>query len=276
MKIIDCFPFFNEFLLLDVRVAELDDVVDKFVIVESAETFTGVDKPLYLSECIKTRYAKYADKIHLITVPKHVPDLSSIPDGQPVYEPHWHREFFQKNHISKENLSSLSLADDDIIIYGDADEITKNSAVRDIKEGKLGNEGGRFGGPTYYYKFNLVMSWQRPDRNDPELSHKTGWVPYRNFTNFNSERESGRTILPNSMWHFSYLMSAEDIKTKMESFSHQEFRGLATMNHIVHALDNNKDVLSRPGIKFTAVEIDETFPRYVKENKDLLKQWIAE
>lgn len=275
MKIVDCFPFFNEFTLLDARLAELGDIVDKFVVIESTETFTGKEKPLYLSECIKTRYAKYVDKIDVIVAPKFVPDSSNVPSDVPVSKIQWYREFFQKNHISKEGLSYLNLADDDVIIYGDADEITRNSVVRDIKDGKLTGDEGKFSGPTYYYKLNLMLAWARLDYDEPELSHKSGWISYKNLTNFSEEREKRRDLLPNSMWHFSYLMTPEAIKTKMESFSHQEFKHLIDIDHICKAVSNNQDVLGRPQSKFIVVDIDDTFPQYVKENKEMLKEWIA-
>ena len=89
MKVIDCFPFFDEFLILDIRFRELYDVVDKFVIVESRETFTGKEKPLYLSECYKEKYPQYADKIEII-----IADKFEAPDV-------WTREFFQKKVFPK-------------------------------------------------------------------------------------------------------------------------------------------------------------------------------
>ena len=47
MKVIDCFPFFNELDLLEIRLNELKDVVDVFVLTEAPFTFTGREKPLF-------------------------------------------------------------------------------------------------------------------------------------------------------------------------------------------------------------------------------------
>ncbi|MFM7795431.1 MAG: N-acetylglucosaminyltransferase, partial [Candidatus Nitrosotenuis sp.] len=107
-KVIDCFPFFDEFMILDIRFRELYDVVDKFVIVEADETFTGIPKPLYLAECLKERYPQYLDKIEIIIAPaKH-------------FDNAWHREFFQKNYLCKENLRHLKLKNNDLILLSDA------------------------------------------------------------------------------------------------------------------------------------------------------------
>ena len=46
MKVIDCFIYFDEDLLLDLRLNMLNSVVDKFVIVESKITHSGKNKDL--------------------------------------------------------------------------------------------------------------------------------------------------------------------------------------------------------------------------------------
>lgn len=48
--IYDCFTFFNELNLLEIRLNILNDVVDKFVLVEATKTFSGKDKPLYYEQ----------------------------------------------------------------------------------------------------------------------------------------------------------------------------------------------------------------------------------
>ena len=62
MKIIDCFSFFNELELLEIRLNILDQYVDKFVLVEAAKTQTLKDKPFVFEEN-KSRYEKFLDKI---------------------------------------------------------------------------------------------------------------------------------------------------------------------------------------------------------------------
>ncbi len=46
MKIFDCFMYFDEDLLLDLRLNTLNDFVDKFAIVEADTTYTGKFKEL--------------------------------------------------------------------------------------------------------------------------------------------------------------------------------------------------------------------------------------
>ena len=48
--IIDCFPFFNELDVLDIRLNILNEVVDKFVLVEASKTQSKIDKPFYFEQ----------------------------------------------------------------------------------------------------------------------------------------------------------------------------------------------------------------------------------
>ena len=257
MKVIDCFPFFDEFLILDIRFKELYDYVDKFFIVESAETFTGIPKPFYLSECLQERYPQYADKVLIIQVPA----------GE--FNNAWDREAYQKNHISKENLNILNLEDDDIILFSDADEIPKREFITSIVNNGFIETGAGLGGKTYYYKFNALTT---------EWSHRPRVVSYKHFTDFFLCRHNSYLpIYREAGWHFSYIKSPEDIRKKIQAFSHQEFNHehIIDVDIIKTKVDNLDDLFSRAEMTLTRVEITEDFPEYIKENLDKLEEWIA-
>ena len=257
MKVIDCFPFFDEFLMLDIRFRELYDLVDNFFIVESAETFTGIPKPFYLSECLQERYPQYADKVVIIKVPVSNWDFQ------------WDREGYQKNHISRENLSILNLEDDDIILFSDVDEIPKRNFILTIVENGFIETGAGIGGKTYYYKFNALTN---------EWSHRPRVVSYKYFTDFFICRhDESLPVYREAGWHFSYIKSPEDIRKKIQAFSHQEFKHehIINVESIKTKVDSLDDLFSRPGITLTKVEITDDFPEYIKENLDKLEEWIA-
>jgi len=257
MKVIDCFPFFDEFLMLDIRFRELYDVVDKFFIIESAETFTGIPKPYYLSECLHERYPQYADKVVIVQVPASNWDFQ------------WDREAYQKNHISKKNLSTLNLEDNDIILFSDADEIPKRNFVLKIIKNGFIETGAGIGGKCYYYKFNgLTTEW----------SHRPRVISYKYFTDFFLCRhDETLPIYRDAGWHFSYIKSPENIKKKIEAFSHQEFNheNITNVKIIKNKVNNLDDLFSRPEFKITRVDITDDFPEYIKENLDKLKEWMA-
>jgi beta-1,4-mannosyl-glycoprotein beta-1,4-N-acetylglucosaminyltransferase len=257
MKVIDCFPFFDEFLMLDVRFKELYDLVDKFVIVESKETFSGIEKPLYLSDCLWEKYPQYADKVEII-----VPERKSFSNA-------WDREHYQKNHISKEKLSYLNLNDEDLILFADADEIPKRWVIDSMIKNGFNHKGGGFGGNCYYYKFNILTT---------EWSYRPKWISYGNLTNFTEQRyDETFLMIPDSGWHFSFIKSPEQIKTKIQAFSHQEFNNesINNISNIKSSIDEVKDLFGRSNVHLKVVPLDDSFPVYIKENLDSLKEWIA-
>lgn len=130
-KIYDVFSFNNELDMLDIRLNILDKFVDFFVLVESNKTFSGVDKPLYYEQN-EERFSKFKDKIIHYTVddcPTSFEDsncdqetlqLASTSDNVTREHICWLVEFYQKECIQK---ALLGLADDDICIISDVDEI---------------------------------------------------------------------------------------------------------------------------------------------------------
>ncbi|MCB1108282.1 MAG: hypothetical protein KDK44_01370, partial [Chlamydiia bacterium] len=116
-KIYDCFLFFNELEMLDIRFAELYDQVDHFVLVESTETFQGNPKPLIFAEN-KERFGPYLDKIIHVTINEHYETTDP-----------WQREYYQRNQIMR-GLKDCNKHD--IIIVSDADEILKQSKIKEL------------------------------------------------------------------------------------------------------------------------------------------------
>ena len=105
-KIYDCFSYWDEDLLLDIRFNILNDYVDYFVIIEGNKTWQNNDKKLRFDI---NKFQKFKDKIIYIPV-------EDMPDGDNPYL----RENFQRNCISK---GILKAQDEDLIIISDLDEI---------------------------------------------------------------------------------------------------------------------------------------------------------
>jgi hypothetical protein len=94
--IFDCFTFFNELDILEIRLNEMAPVVDRFVLVEASKTFQGADKPLYFNEN-KARFAPFLDKIeHVIVDFPEDPSLYRKASSQA-----WAREYFQRDQIAQ-------------------------------------------------------------------------------------------------------------------------------------------------------------------------------
>jgi hypothetical protein len=204
--IYDCFQFFNELDIIEIRFKELYDHVDFFILSESPVTHSGNPKPLYFAEN-KDRYARFLDKIiHL------VPD----PPQTEAHE-HWVRENYQRNYIATELAKRCN--DDDIIFITDADEITRGSKVAEIAAANID-------GDTLYC-LNMIPSNYYLNMQSHQTWAMGKVLRYghfkRNFKNLTDVRNATQTgVAYNAGWHFSYMGGMERVREKFVSFAHQE------------------------------------------------------
>ena len=124
MKIFDCFMFYDEELLLDIRLHELDKYVDKFVISESTYTHSGKSKKLIFD---MKKYSKFKDKITHIIVDKEPEKISNVLESDSSDQKNSKyimnavkRENYQRNSLSS---GLIKANDDDFILISDLDEI---------------------------------------------------------------------------------------------------------------------------------------------------------
>jgi beta-1,4-mannosyl-glycoprotein beta-1,4-N-acetylglucosaminyltransferase len=122
-EVYDCFTFFNELELLKLRLEELYESVDYFVIVESPLSFTLKPKPLHFEENFH-KFEKYKDKIIHIVI-NSFPDLTGDDEKD-----HWIREEYSRNAILYEGL--INCKDDDVIFISDLDEIPNARVIPKI------------------------------------------------------------------------------------------------------------------------------------------------
>lgn len=279
-KVYDIFTFFNELDLLELRLDMMDSFVDKFVIIECVETFSGNKKTLYYEEN-KDRFKKYHHKIiHHITQdpPKSFDDLrerildlnnddlmkqiciqalttSNVPPG----ELHWLKEFYQKENIRR---ALLDLEDDDICFIGDLDEIWNT----DLDYSIIDNHS------IYKLKQLVYVGYLNNKSNEPWAG--TLLTKYKNIKNacLNHLRTPSKTnyvYIDNAGWHFSFMGGEDRIKLKIESYGHQEFNNDQVKSQVSKNLELGRDLLGRSEFYYT---IDESeLPKYVIENKEKYK-----
>ena len=263
MKIYDCSLFYNEFDLLDLRLAELYNHVDHFVIVEATSTFQAQPKPLLLKENWD-RYAQYHDKmIHVV-----VDDSPRDPNNA------WTNDHFQRNAIVR----GLVDADpEDICIIGDGDEILRPEVVDAIRANPKDIMGFRT--PYFNFKFNYMLV-------DNSESYCV-WITAckRKFLEKPEDFRAQRfqlTTLPmdyeddsikmyeHAGWHFTYLGDDEFVKNKIRSFAHTELNyeellaKIDVQDMIARGVGFNP-LDSRP---FVQVAVDEYFPKTILDNSE--------
>lgn len=252
----DCFTFFNELDLLEIRLNILNDVVDKFVIVEANRTFSNKEKPLYFLDNID-RFEKFRDKIIHIVV-----------DDFPEFEDAWVYEYFQRNAIAR---GLVNCQDKDDIIISDLDEIPNPI---EIYKNKNKNKIIFFKQKMYYYYLNN-LNIRNPYWFDIsskmlkyEIIKKECFTPQK--IRFLKPDFLKSKVVHNGGWHFSYLGGACSIIKKIESFSHQEFNFEKYKNKKVleEKILEGRDLFSEKNkIFFVGVDLNISFPKYIINNE---------
>jgi beta-1,4-mannosyl-glycoprotein beta-1,4-N-acetylglucosaminyltransferase len=230
-RVIDTFTFFNELPMLLLRLTELDDVVDTFVLVEATITHSGLPKPLFFQEN-KSMFEKFLHKIvHVV-----VEDLPNLPDTGT-----WVREEAQRTAIYR-GLSQLTLDPEDLVIVSDLDEIPDSSMIRSVKERGISDSIHCLYMDMYYYNTSCKMAdlWKHA-----KIMH---FRQLKESPNLNTIRLEYRyPYLHPAGWHFSYFGDADLIRTKLKSFAHNEFDTdfYTDTDRIQKMINERKDLFER-------------------------------
>jgi beta-1,4-mannosyl-glycoprotein beta-1,4-N-acetylglucosaminyltransferase len=264
-KIYDCFAFFNELDLLEVRLEELYDVVDHFVLVESPRTFQKNPKPLYFKDN-QERYKKYLDKIIHIVVDEfpHFFTRFRVPKT-------WDYENDQREFLLK---GLVDAQPDDLVIVSDLDEIPLANKVLEYKN----TPGIRvFEQYLCFYYVNNVCTHMRGGLDDKHNHDGYGFwrgsvmVEYKLIKNIKSTRlfrdlPIGKmTLIPKGGWHFSYMGGVNQIIKKLEAYSHREFNNdnFKNPDFILQSIRDGKSIFD-PDTTFRLVDIEKSGLQFPK------------
>ena len=259
MKIIDAFLLFNEIDLLEMRMKILKDHVDYFVITESDTTFSGNSKELFFRKH-EHLFCDFYDKIiyNTVSIPSHI-------------EVSWDREILQRNS-QWEAIDKIS-SDGDLILTSDVDEIPSLKVLETAHKW--------FDVETlYHFQQNMYMYYLNNFKTSNWFGTRACSKLFLQKRTIDDIRESTEiiqnltgTVIQNAGWHFSYLGGEEQIKYKLESFSHQEYNNNDIKNNIKNSLNENKDLFGRY-VNHSLVDIDNTYPQYILNNLSKYKHLI--
>lgn len=261
----DIFTFFYELDLLEVRLNILNDYVDKFVIVESTETFMGESKQLYFKDNI-SRFNKWKNKIiHYVVddFPNDI-DLLNMAKSSPNVgngEHWWIREFYQKESIKK---ALIELKDDDVCYVSDVDEIWRPNLPIDFSISPM----FRPKQTPYLYYFD--------NRTNADFNMFTGTIvtQFKNIKNnclnhLRNKHGNNYIILENGGWHFEAFGGNEGAKTKFFLGKHPDY--FHNVNYIDRILQTNVDYKGRN----LNMWIDSTdLPQYILDNMDKYEKFF--
>jgi hypothetical protein len=215
----DCLILNDELDLLELRLRELDRVVDRFVVVEATETFRGQPKPLYFAE-IWRRFEPWNDRITHSVV------------AFPVSDP-WQREAYQRDYILR---GLLDASPDDLVVISDADEIPRASTLATVVNGNRAPV--RLLTSLRYYHLDL------------EVLHEPVYQPvvvrYRDLASPQQARVAGYPGVGDGGWHASFLGGVEAIRRKLASYAHSEHEALAGQPaEIAACIQQGRDLFGR-------------------------------
>jgi beta-1,4-mannosyl-glycoprotein beta-1,4-N-acetylglucosaminyltransferase len=267
-KVYDLLLLNTEIDMLTLRLHTLDPVVDYFVIVESPQTFTGLEKPLYLHQMPDLH--KFAHKII-----HHVLDPDVVNSTRT-----WDHEDAQRNAMYTAVFPYLTGPQaphkGDVLLVSDVDEIPRPATVALLKACNIPKRitlRSRF----YYYGFQFLHrgeEWPHPQATTYDPRAPILPADLRNGEGGSRLSRVGQTAeIANAAWHCSscFRTIAEFLR-KMESFSHTAYNHAVFRNtsRIINRVSNGTDLWDRKGEEYDFVEDNEDVPRYVMEHR---KEW---
>ena len=297
MKIYDCFQFFDEEMLLDLRLNILDKYVDKFVITEANYMHNGKPKKLFFDI---NKFSKFKDKIIYIIVDKQPPDLHTIYDkdsdekdtrGQKLVLNGYKRDNYQRQMALK---ALNKIEPEDWIIINDIDEIPN---LEKINFKLITNKIVLFKQKMFYYKFNLLYPstpWfgskacQKKNFISPQWLRNTRQKKYpfwRIDTFFSNKKYIDISIINDGGWHFTNIKLPEDIQKKLLNYTHHyEFESSGINLVDLKKIVNEKKILydhsqDQTGYKWGSKKTLSTvklieMPEYLRKNFKKYSSWL--
>ena len=287
--------FFDEEMLLELRLNTLDKFVDKFIIVESAYTHSGKEKKLIFDI---NKYPKFKEKIDYIIVrdlPHGIEQIDKDDSNLEITNKEimnaLRRENFQRNTIKK---GLINANDNDWIIISDLDEIPDLS---NINFNSINKKIIFFKQKVFYYKLNLelkTLRWIGSKACKKKYLKSPQWLrnvkdkiypKWRLDIIFSEKRYNSVFFLENGGWHFSFVKKPEDIEKKLKSYlHHREYDldplGVENIKNLIkskaviydHRVDQTQYKFGG-GQKLEKIDI-KFLPEYIFSQKEKYLEWL--
>lgn len=265
-KIFDCITFFDENLLVNTRFEILNDVVDYFIVCESAFDHKGKAKKINF----KLLNKKFENKIRHIVINENFPNLR---DG-------WSVESYQREKI-QEGLKDAS--SNDLIMYSDSDEIPNPKIIKSIS---LKKKYAIFLQKFYVYKINVFNENETPwegtrickKKDLKSFTHLRKKIRSKNLKKsfFKFYIEKNIELITEGGWHFNNMYHSSIISKKLQTFQHSQFnqKKYSDEEEIKRRILNLEDLFNR-NHKYKKVNIDDSYPEFIRLNQKIFKEFIS-
>ena len=284
--------YFDEDLLLDLRLNILNPYVKKFVITESTYLHSGKKKNLKFDY---KNFSKFKDKIIYIVVdtpPLGIEEVSLEDSQQIKNKKILDNSLKRENNQRKKLMDGLvNAGDDDLVLSSDLDEIPNLSNF------KFKDKITLFEQNVFYYKFNLMQpnfKWMGTRACKKKKLKEFQWLRniksksypfWRIDTFFSKKRYMNIDIVKNGGWHFTSIKNPKDIFYKLSNFMHHlefEYSGL-TLEDMEKMVSDRKILydhsVKQEGDKYTGrqslTKVDNSIlPSYINNNLEKYKNWL--
>ena len=287
--------YFDEEIVLDLRLNTLNEYVDYFVIVESSFNHKGEKRELKFN---LKKFEKFSKKIIYLVyneVPHKIEPINSADHEDEKSRKYifnaYLRENAQRNYIFK----GLHDADpNDIILVSDVDEIPN---LEKINFNKISEKLIFFNQTMFYYKFNLKLPnliWTGTKACKKKNLLSPQWLRnikdkkypfYRIDTLFSKTKYTNIKFIIEGGWHFTNIKTAKEIRKKLKSYlHHREFDvDPISVEDIIEIMNNKIAIydlkVDKRTNKFGNGEKLENYkfnllPKYLQENSQKYKEWI--
>ena len=295
MKIFDCFMYFDEEVVADVRLNTLDEFVDYFVIVESKFTHKGDLRNLKFNH---KKFEKFKNKIIYLVYENQPNEIQAINDKDNDTEKAaryilnaGYRENGQRNYIER---GLVNAKENDIILISDVDEIPN---LQKINFDKINKKIILFKQNMFYYRFNLHLPnliWtgtkgcKKRDLINPQWLRNVKDRKYSFFrfdTLFSKNKHRSIEYIINGGWHFTNIKNAKEIEYKLRSYlHHREFDENPLSINQINEIIKNKRAIYNLGVDKTESKIGsgdklekfelKRLPIYIQKNLNNFKEWM--
>tara|TARA_B100001057_G_scaffold439667_1_gene473021 strand:- start:214 stop:1083 length:870 start_codon:yes stop_codon:yes gene_type:complete len=287
--------YFNEDVVLDLRLNMLNKYVDYFVIVESSFTHKGDKRKLQFDN---KKFEKFKNKIIYLVYDNKPKNIKEILNDE--HEDDKSRKYIS-NSILRENgqrnfiLNGLKDADEeDLILISDVDEIPN---LEKLEISKINQKIIMFKQEMFYYKFNLKLpnfNWTGTKACKKKYLKSPQWLRnikdkkysfFRFDVLFSETKFMDLKIIENGGWHFTNLKNAEEIEHKLKSYlHHREFDvnpiSIDEINNIIKnkmaiydlTLDKRTQKIGH-GKKLEKYPLDR-LPKFLQDNLHKYQEWI--
>ena len=295
MKIFDCFMYFDEEVVVDVRLNTLNEFVDYFVIVESKFTHKGDPRDLRFNH---KKFEKFKDKIIYLVHEEEPKEIEIVSHNDTEKEKSRkyifnasYRENGQRNYIQK---GLFHAKDNDLILISDVDEIPN---LLNVNFEKIDEKIILFKQDMFYYKFNLYLPnllWTGTKACIKKHLISPQWLRnvkdhkypfYRIDTIFSKNKYTNVKYIDTGGWHFTNIKTAKEIEYKLRSYLHHvEFDEQPLSVKEIDEIIKNKQAIYDLKVDKTVNKIGSgsflkrfelnKLPKYIISNQNKFSDWI--